>query len=135
MSIKELIYQAKLRTTTQIGDFCRKCYTLTAIEEQILTASNITKITLPLFGMSKEPRLLQVYNHCVDKPWRVLNQYIYLEPTSPFVTLLLVSSIKRKVLAGEALCHIAFIQAEEVLFDLRGAFLNFVFIHFKIVTY
>jgi len=120
MSIIELIKSSKSRRPHQIGDFCRRCYTLSATHKYILHPMTVIEITIPIVGLNTEPRLFQVFNHLVEKPWRVLNKFIYLTRHSTYISIYLVCPIQRTLKAGEEICHVAFVQPEEALFDIKG---------------
>jgi len=80
----------------------------------------VIEITIPIVGLNTEPRLFQVFNHLVEKPWRVLTKFIYLTRHSTYISIYLVCPIQRTLKAGEEICHVAFVQPEEALFDIKG---------------
>lgn len=120
MSIKTLIETAKARDPTKIGALCQRCYTLVAQKEQIINPMTVVKLNIPIVGFNTDPRLMAIHNHLCARPWRILNKFVLVHKHSPSVSILLVSSIKRKLRAGEPLCHVSFIQPEEALYDIKG---------------
>ena len=120
MSIIELIKASKDRDCDHIGSLCRKCYTLSAVKEQFLRPLTVHRITIPIVGFTSDPRLLQVHNHLCERPWRVLNSYLYICRQTVSITLHIVSSIQRTLGEGEPICHVSFVQPEEALYDLKG---------------
>jgi len=119
----ELIQSAKARqlnnNNNDIGEFCHRCFTLLALKDQSLRRMAVTKIIIPLSGFKSEPRLVQIFNHICDKPWRVITSYAYITKHSAYISLYLVCPIKRTLKTGEPICHISFVQPEEVIVDLK----------------
>lgn len=124
MHINELIRSAVSQDHTQIGTYCHRCYPVLNSRDVVhLRPMTVTKIVIPITGFNSEPRLLQIDNHLCDKPWRVLNRFIYLTKQTSSISIYLISPINRKIKIGENICHVRFIQPEEALYDIKGNFL------------
>lgn len=119
-SIHDMIQNSKQRAESTIEQLCQRCYSLTTTKEEILRPYKVHKIMIPFQNFNTDPRLLQISNHLVEKPWRVLTQYVYITKATPYVSIYLVSPIYRRLGPYEEICHLTFIQPEEALCDLRG---------------
>lgn len=122
MSLLDMISAGKKRNENSIGMYCHKCYTLTTTKEENLLPYKVHKIVIPIKNFDCDPRLLQIHNHLVTKPWRCLTQYVYLTKNTPYASLYVVSSIHRKLAPHEEICHWTFCQPEEALHDLKGKY-------------
>jgi hypothetical protein len=122
MSINDMIKHSKERIETKIGAFCHKCYTLLAPKEELLHPYKVHKIIVPIKKFNTDSRLIQIHNHLVEKPWRILTQYAYISRQTPYISLYLISPIHRKLSQYDEICHMTFVQPEEVLHDLKGKY-------------
>jgi hypothetical protein len=118
----QLIEKSRHRDEAQIGIYCQKCYTVSSTKDEYLRPFTVLKLIIPIIGFKHEPRLMRVHNHLCSKPWRVLTQYVYITKHTPYVTLLLVSPIKRRILPNEEICHLSFSMPEEALYDIKGKY-------------
>jgi len=119
-SINDMIHQSKQRTETSIGTFCHKCLSLSTDKEEFLRPYKVHKIMIPLLNFKTDSRLFQVFNHLVEKPWRVITTYIFINKQFPYISIYLISPIYRRMAPQEEICHLMFINPEEMLYDLKG---------------
>jgi hypothetical protein len=127
-SFSEMIHKSKQRDEAKIGIYCHRCYALSTYKEELLCPFKVHKIIIPLKNFKCESRLMQIHNHLVEKPWRILTQYVHVSKHSPYITIHLVSSIHRRIAPNEELCHLTFVHPEEALYDLKGKFFQNIFI-------
>ena len=77
-SITTMIHNAKHRDENKINEYCHKCLTLLTPREEYLRPFKVHKLMIPILDFNSESRLMKVSNHLVEKPWRVLTQYIFI---------------------------------------------------------
>jgi hypothetical protein len=123
LSITDLIQKSIQRKEPNERMLCHNCYSLVATKDEILRPFKVHRIMVSIENFQSDPRLLKIHNHVVEKPWRILTQYVNITKQTPYISLLLVSAINRRIVPNEEICHVSFIQPEEALYDLKGKYI------------
>ena len=81
---------------------------------------NIHKITLSLIDVIPQGCAIEVQNHLCNKPWRVINKYLFPHKISHCITFYLTSNLRQTLASGVILCHINVISSTELIDTLTG---------------
>ncbi len=120
MSFQQMFETAKARNKNHIGELCKKCLDITSPKDHFLEPMCVHVISIPIVGFNTLARLLRIQNHCCEKPWRVLTQYVVVSKNTPFILLHIVSPVQVNISANEPLCHGVLTYPEEAFYEMKG---------------
>ena len=95
------------------------CWILINPKETSLHPGVVTEIIIPFEGPAPV-NVLQVKNHMCNKPWRVINEYVYFNQRTHSLIIPVITSFLRILEAGEPICHIEVMHPFTTLQKIKG---------------
>jgi hypothetical protein len=96
------------------------CYNLYSSKTVIIEKSCINNIEIDLLVEIPNKYIIQIRNHLCDKPWRVLQKYIYPDEFTKRLTITLITRRRCKIIVGDILCHIKLVAIDEAYKNITG---------------
>lgn len=100
--------------------FDKKCINIYSYKNLQLYPNVVYKIHLGLYVDLSQGHILQVKNHLCDKPWRIVESYLYPSSWFKSITVQIISDKRCIVRTGEVLAHIQSLPVSEALRNLKG---------------
>jgi len=64
--------------------------------------------------------VIQVKNHICNKPWRILNEYLYPDPDTKLLKIPVITQHKCIINYGDILCHMQVVLVEDIYKRIAG---------------
>lgn len=102
------------------------CWCISSPKETFLYPDMINKINIPFQGRSPT-HLLQVKNHMNDKPWKIINEYIYFNEQTHLVTIPIITPFFYHLNKNEPICHVRLTSLNHPLHANKGNLIKIIF--------
>ncbi len=66
--------------------------------------------------------VLRTNNHMTNKPWRIVNEYIYFNQNTHSLTIPIVTDVHHILSIGEPICHILPMNPRHTLQSIKGTY-------------
>ena len=90
------------------------CWAICVPKEITLHPGIVNEINIPFKGNSPK-HILHVKNHMNDKPWKIINEYIWFNEQTHLITIPIITHSLQSIKAGEPICHIRLTEPEHIL--------------------
>lgn len=108
--------------TPQQNDSCYYCFTITCPQSTRLDATKVNEIVIPIEGQMATQFLLRVHSHLCNKPWRVINEFLFLNVSTRSLSIPVLTNYTCLLRQGEPICHFTLILPTHCLQSLRGIY-------------
>jgi len=97
------------------------CWVISSQQKISLYPLIVNEIVIRFKGTAPT-NLLQINNHMTNKPWRIVNEYIYFNQNTHSLTIPIVTDVHHILSIGEPICHILPMNPRHTLQSIKGTY-------------